>query len=86
METNDNDTENSDRQPPPDKGRLHSITLKMILERLVDQIGWQEMARRVRVNCFLDKPTINSSLKLLRKTPWAREQVEELYLHHNPEE
>ncbi len=86
METNDTDPENSDRQPPPDKGRLHGITLKMILERLVDQIGWQEMGRRVRVNCFLDKPTINSSLKLLRKTPWAREQVEELYLRHNPEE
>ena len=84
METNDTDPDQ--QRPPPHKGRLHGITLKMILEQLVDQIGWQEMGRRVRINCFLDKPTINSSLKLLRRTPWAREQVEELYLRHNPEE
>ena len=70
--------------PNQNQGRLHGITLKMILERLVDQIGWEEMGRRVRVNCFLDRPTMNSSLKLLRRTPWAREQVEELYLEHNP--
>ena len=81
-----NETDSDQQHAPPNKGRLHGITLKVILERLVDQIGWQEMGRRVRINCFLDKPTINSSLKLLRRTPWAREQVEELYLLHNPEE
>ena len=71
--------------PQPNRGRLHGMTLKMILEQLVEEIGWQEMGRRVRVNCFLDKPTINSSLKLLRRTPWAREQVEEMYLDFHPE-
>ena len=81
-----NEINTGHQQPPSHKGRLHGVTLKMILERLVDQIGWQEMGRRVRINCFLDRPTINSSLKLLRRTPWAREQVEELYLRHNPEE
>jgi uncharacterized protein (DUF2132 family) len=75
--------------PDPDKkprnvnpGRLHGVTLKMILERLVEKVGWEEMAYRVNINCFKDRPTINSSLKLLRKTPWAREKVEALYLRH----
>lgn len=80
------DTEPQDNQIPKNKGRLHGVTLKMILERLVEQIGWEEMAYRVNVNCFKDRPTINSSLKLLRQTPWAREKVEQLYLRHNPEE
>jgi uncharacterized protein (DUF2132 family) len=79
------DTEPQDNPIPKNKGRLHGVTLKMILERLVEQIGWEEMAYRVNVNCFKDRPTINSSLKLLRQTPWAREKVERLYLRHNPD-
>ena len=67
---------------PVNPGRLHGITLKMILERLVEKVGWEEMAYRVNVNCFRNQPSINSSLKLLRKTPWAREKVEQLYLRH----
>ena len=59
---------------------LHGITLKEILEKLVDYYGWEELGYRVKINCFTNQPSINSSLKLLRKTPWARAMVEELYL------
>lgn len=69
---------------PANGGRLHGITLKMILEALVEKIGWEEMAYQIDINCFKNQPSINSSLKLLRRTPWAREQVELLYLHHFP--
>lgn len=62
------------------KDRLHGVTLKMILDSLVDQLGWDEMGRRVKIRCFTDNPSISSSLKFLRKTPWAREKVEQLYL------
>ncbi len=59
---------------------LHGITLKMIVEQLVETYGWEELAVRIRINCFYENPSINSSLKFLRKTPWARTKVEELYL------
>ncbi|MFN3555739.1 MAG: VF530 family DNA-binding protein [Bacteroidales bacterium] len=59
---------------------LHGKTLKFILETLVEQYGWEEMARRIRINCFAKDPSINSSLTFLRKTPWARQKVEQLYI------
>ena len=59
---------------------LHGITLKMMLEYLVAEIGWAEMARAVDINCFHNNPTINSSLKFLRTVGWARTKVENLYL------
>ena len=59
---------------------LHGITLKAILEQLVEDYGWEELANRIRINCFYENPSINSSLKFLRKTPWARTKVEELYI------
>ncbi|MDD5185431.1 MAG: VF530 family protein [Paludibacter sp.] len=59
---------------------LHGITLKTILEQLVDFYGWEELDSRIRINCFNNNPGINSSLKFLRKTPWARSKVEELYI------
>lgn len=59
---------------------LHGITLEMILRHLVQQYGWEEMGRRIRINCFISDPSIGSSLKFLRKTPWARTKVEALYL------
>ena len=62
------------------KDPLHGVTLEMILERLVERMGWEEMGRRVNIRCFTDDPSVSSSLKLLRKTPWAREKVERLYL------
>ena len=59
---------------------LHGITLKAILEQLVKEMSWEEMAEHIRINCFSDNPGINSSLKFLRKTAWARKKVEDLYL------
>jgi uncharacterized protein (DUF2132 family) len=59
---------------------LHGITLEMILTRLVEHYGWEKLGRMIPINCFTKNPTINSSLKLLRRTPWARKKVEILYL------
>lgn len=59
---------------------LHSITLEMILTRLVEHYGWDEMGRLINIRCFNYDPSIKSSLKFLRRTPWARKKVEELYL------
>lgn len=61
---------------------LHGITLERILNELVGDIGWQEMGRRVRLRCFTHDPSVTSSLKFLRRTPWARAKVEALYLEH----
>ena len=59
---------------------LHGKTLQMILEFLKAHYGWEELGNRIRINCFMENPSINSSLKFLRKTEWARKKVEELYL------
>ena len=59
---------------------LHGITLATILETLVERYGWEELGAIVNINCFISNPSIKSSLKFLRKTPWAREKVERLYL------
>lgn len=59
---------------------LHGITLEQILEFLVAHYGWDEMGRRVSIRCFTHDPSVKSSLKFLRRTPWARQKVEELYL------
>jgi len=59
---------------------LHGITLKTILETLVLKYGWEKLNEQMRVKCFSDNPSIKSSLIFLRKTPWARERVEKLYL------
>jgi len=60
---------------------LHGKTLEMILVHLVDEYGWDELGDRIPVNCFLNNPSIKSSLTFLRKTPWARKRVEDLYLN-----
>lgn len=59
---------------------LHGVTLESVVVRLVDHYGWDELANRIGINCFKNDPSVKSSLKFLRKTPWAREQVENLYL------
>lgn len=59
---------------------LHGITLERLLSQLVERYGWAELGRRIRIQCFLVDPSINSSLKFLRRTPWARKKVEALYL------
>ena len=59
---------------------LHVVTLKTILEHLVEVYGWEELGERIKINSFNFDPSIKSSLTFLRKTPWAREKVERLYL------
>ena len=59
---------------------LHGKTLEAILTELVHHFGWEELGNIIRINCFTSNPSINSSLKFLRKTPWARKKVEELYI------
>ncbi|MFZ2948181.1 MAG: VF530 family protein [Desulfuromonadaceae bacterium] len=59
---------------------LQGVTLKMILSELVEQYGWEEMGKNVEIRCFTHDPSISSSLKFLRRTPWARNKVEEMYL------
>jgi len=66
---------NSSNQDP-----LHGVTLKMVVTRLVEAYGWEELGRRIKIKCFTNDPSITSSLKFLRKTPWARKKVETLYL------
>lgn len=62
------------------KDPLHGKTLKVILEALVERYGWVELSARIAVNCFAVNPSLNSSLTFLRRTPWARAKVENLYL------
>jgi uncharacterized protein (DUF2132 family) len=59
---------------------LHGVTLEAILNELVAKLGWDGLARRIDIRCFKSDPSIKSSLTFLRKTPWAREKVEALYL------
>ncbi len=59
---------------------MHGVKLITVLEQLVDHYGWKELAVRININCFKKDPSINSSLKFLRKTQWARDKVERLYL------
>ena len=67
------------REHPNDP--LHGVKLETMLSELVEHYGWEDMACRIRINCFAKDPSIKSSLKFLRKTPWARNKVEKLYLH-----
>ena len=60
---------------------LQGITLKAMIEHLVERYGWEGLGKRIDIRCFTQDPSVNSSLKFLRKTPWARAKVESLYLH-----
>jgi len=62
------------------KNPLHGITLEMIVTQLVEHYGWEELGQQVKIKCFNENPSVSSSLKFLRKTPWAREKVEGFYL------
>jgi uncharacterized protein (DUF2132 family) len=59
---------------------LHGITLEQMIVELVDELGWEHMGYLVPINCFKNDPSVKSSLKFLRRTPWARAKVEQLYL------
>jgi uncharacterized protein (DUF2132 family) len=71
--------DNMDHQP---YNPLHGVTLKIIVTQLVDHFGFDYLGKEIKIRCFTDDPSINSSLKFLRKTPWAREKVEALYIQH----
>ncbi len=62
------------------KDPLHGVTLEQILTSLVDYYGWDELGGQIEINCFNSNPSVKSSLKFLRRTPWARKKVENLYL------
>ncbi len=64
------------------KDPLHGVTLEAILTELVARHGWGELGRRIRIRCFNFEPSISSSLRFLRRTPWARAEVEQLYREH----
>ena len=66
---------------PQENNPMHGVTLEMILNRLVDHYGWEELGIRIKIRCFSRHPSVKSSLKFLRKTPWARTRVEDLYIN-----
>ena len=66
---------NSSNQDP-----LHGVTLEKIVSQLAEHYGWEELGRRINIRCFQADPSVKSSLKFLRKTPWAREKVEQLFV------
>ena len=65
---------------PQPNNPLHGIKLEQIINELVESYGWEELDRRIKINCFHSNPSVKSCLKFLRKTPWARDKVEKLYL------
>ena len=66
-------------QPQPSKDPLHGLTLERIVTHLYESYGWEELAQHIRIKCFSSDPSVQSSLKFLRKTPWARTKVEDFY-------
>lgn len=66
-------------EPNKSKDPLHGVTLEAMLTELVAVHGWPELGRRIRIRCFNFEPSISSSLRFLRRTPWARQEVEEFY-------
>ncbi len=69
-------------KPAQPKNPLHGITLAAMLTELVEAYGWEELSLQVRIACFTNEPSVASSLKFLRRTPWAREKLESFYLFH----
>ncbi len=63
-----------------DKNPLHGVTLEQIMNLLVADYGWEKLGKYIKIRCFTSDPSVQSSLKFLRKTPWAREKVEKLYI------
>jgi len=68
------------------KDPLHGVTLELILIRLLEKHGWEGLYSRIKINCFSKNPSIKSSLTFLRRTPWAREKVENLYCYLKPKD
>ena len=74
-------TDNTNIDNSQENNPLHRIRLIDILEFLVEEYGWEELGYEIKINCFTNNPSINSSLKFLRKTQWARDKVEKLYVN-----
>ncbi len=66
--------------PPPSNDPLHGVTLESIVRQLEKWHGWEELGKRIEIRCFTHDPSVKSSLTFLRKTPWARKKVEDLYV------
>lgn len=83
MVTNPGPSATAPAEPPAAPGQpgnpLHGVTLEAIVTALADQYGWEGLGQRINIRCFTSEPSVASSLKFLRKTPWAREKVESLY-------
>ena len=73
-------SDSSDKPQQQKKNPLHGITLESIVNSLVEHYGWAELGKQINIRCFTTDPSVKSSLKFLRKTPWARTEVETLYL------
>jgi len=67
-------------KPAESRNPLNGVTLEMMVTYLVEQYGWEDLGRRIAIKCFNNDPSVKSSLTFLRKTPWARKKVEDLYL------
>lgn len=65
---------------PQPNNPLHGVKLEQIILELVEEYGWEDLGQRINIGCFNENPSVKSSLKFLRKTPWARDKVERLYL------
>ena len=74
-------TPQQDNELRKNKDPLHGITLEMMVTRLQKSYGWEGLERRVKINCFKYEPSIKSSLKFLRKNPWAKQEIEKLYMN-----
>ncbi|MCO4097813.1 VF530 family DNA-binding protein [Gemmatimonas sp.] len=74
-------TDQAPSPKPKSTDPLHGVTLKDMVEHLAERYGWDGLGDRITIRCFTHDPTVNSSLKFLRKTPWARAKVESLYRH-----
>ncbi len=72
--------ENKNHPGDQTNNKLHGVKLEHMLEFLVEEYGWAELGYRIKINCFNSDPSIRSSLKFLRRTPWARNKVEKLYI------
>jgi uncharacterized protein (DUF2132 family) len=73
-----------DPKQQPQKDPLHGITLQEIVTTLIERYGWEELGQLIDIRCFQLDPSLSSSLKFLRRTPWARKKVEDLYVFGRP--
>ncbi|MBU1862931.1 MAG: VF530 family protein [Candidatus Omnitrophica bacterium] len=73
----------NDTKAKKNKDPLHGVTLECMVKRLQELYGWEELGRRIKINCFNHDPSIQSSLTFLRRTPWARKKVERLYVNED---